>query len=174
MIEFRILLAPDVRAHKSALGRVLIDCVEGGASVSFMSGISEQEAEQFFENVADSIEKNERILIAAFLDETLVGTVQVVTAMPQNQPHRAEISKLLVERSARGRGIGSALMRKAEEASRLAGKTLLVLDTATGSDAERLYEHLEWTKAGVIPKYSRLPHGELCGTTIFWKELHEL
>jgi len=148
-----------------------MDCVESGASVSFMAGVSQDKAEQFFVGVANSIEKNERLLIAAFLGGTLVGTVQVVTAMPENQPHRAEVAKLLVARNARGRGIGRALMREAEEASGLVGKTLLVLDTATGSDAERLYEHLEWRKVGVIPKYSRLPHGELCATTIFWKEL---
>lgn len=170
-MELRILLASEVRDHKSALARVLLDCIEGGASVSFMAGMSEEKAERFFENVANSIEKNERLLLAAFLRATLVGTVQVVTAMPENQRHRAEISKLLVARHARGRGIGTALMGQAEEASRRAGKSLLVLDTATGGDAERLYEHLNWTKVGVIPKYSRLPHGELCGTTIFWKDL---
>ena len=166
-----MLMAREVLAYKSALGRILIDCVEGGASVSFMVGISEEKAERFFEEVANSIEKNERLLIAAFLDGTLVGTVQVVTGMPENQPHRAEVAKLLVARHARGRGIGTALMRQAEEATRLAGRTLLVLDTATGGDAERLYERLEWNKIGVIPKYSLLPDGQPCATTIFWKEL---
>jgi ribosomal protein S18 acetylase RimI-like enzyme len=101
----------------------------------------------------------------------LVGTVQVLTAMPENQPHRAEIAKLLVARSARGQGVGTALMRSAEELSRRAGKSLLVLDTATGSEAERLYQRLGWTKVGVIPKYSLLPNGQLCGTALFWKEL---
>ena len=166
-----MLLAPDVRAHKSALGCVLIDCIEGGASVSLWRASQRIRPTSSFEDVANSIEKNERFLIAAFLDGALIGTVQVITAMPANQPHRAEVSKLLVARYARGGGVGSALMREAERLSQAAGKTLLVLDTATGSDAERLYERLEWRKAGVIPKYSLLPHGELCGTTIFWKEL---
>jgi ribosomal protein S18 acetylase RimI-like enzyme len=171
MVELRKLLAPDVRIHKSAFGRLLIDFVAGGASVSFLADISAEKAEQFFEAVAVSVERDERLLIPAFLGRGLVGTVQVVIAMPENQPHRAEISKLLVARHARGMGVGSALMGHAERASRMAGKTLLVLDTATGSDAERLYERLGWNKAGMIPNYSLLPDGTPCGTTIFWKEL---
>jgi ribosomal protein S18 acetylase RimI-like enzyme len=171
MLELRNMLAPEVRAHAPSLAEVLIDCVEGGASVSFMAGISKIQAEQFFEIVAAAVEKRERFLIAAFLDDALVGTVQLVTGMPDNQPHRAEIAKLLVARSARGRGVGAALMRHAEEMSRRAGKTLLVLDTATGGDAERLYCRLGWTKAGIVPNYALLPDGSPCATTIFWKAL---
>lgn len=171
MVEIQTLSAPDVRANLQALANVLIDCVQGGASVSFMAGISNLQAERFFEDVANGVEQNERILVAAFLGGALVGTVQVVTRMPDNQPHRADIAKLLVVRSARGRGVGTMLMRHAEEVSRLAGKTLLVLDTATGGDAERLYERSGWIKVGVIPDYSLLPDGNSCGTTIFWKRL---
>ena len=111
MIELSTLNAQGVRVHISALSSVLIDCVENGASVGFMSGISTEQANEFFENVAESVGRSERILLAAFLDEALVGTVQVITSMPENQPHRAEISKLLVTKSARGRGVGTTLMR---------------------------------------------------------------
>ncbi|HZS56564.1 MAG TPA: GNAT family N-acetyltransferase [Bryobacteraceae bacterium] len=171
MIDLRTLSAQDVYTHIEELSSVLVDCVEGGASVSFMAGISDKQANDFFGNVAASIQRGERMLLAAFLEGTLAGTVQIVTSMPENQPHRAEIAKLLVTRPARGRGLGTALMRYAEELSRLAGKTLLVLDTATGSDAERLYERLGWTRAGAIPNYSMLPNGQFCGTTIFWKQI---
>ena len=171
MIELRTLDAQDVRAHIPELSTVLISCVQGGASVGFMAGISKRQATEFFENVSESVRRNERILLAAFINRDLVGAVQVVTSMPDNQPHRAEISKLLVAGSARGRGVGTALMRRAEELSRVAGKTLLVLDTATGSDAERLYQRMGWTRVGVTPNYSLLPNGVFCGTTIFWKEL---
>jgi GNAT superfamily N-acetyltransferase len=171
MIEVRALTAQDIQTHLSQLISLLIDCVEGGASVSFMAGISQTRAGNFFEEVCESVRRNERILIAAFLDEILEGTVQVITAMPENQTHRADISKLLVAPSARKKGVATQLMHHAEQLSRLNGKTLLVLDTATGSNAERLYHRLGWTKAGVIPNYSRLPDGRLCGTTIFWKEL---
>jgi GNAT superfamily N-acetyltransferase len=171
MIELRTLNAQGVEAHISELSTVLVDCVQGGASVSFMAGISNTRATEFFQSVSESVRKNERILVAAFMSGRLVGTVQVVTSMPENQPHRAEIAKLLVARSARGQGVGTALMHHAEQLSRAAGKTLLVLDTATGSDAERLYQRMGWTRVGVIPNYSLLPNGVFCGTTIFWKAL---
>ncbi len=170
-MELRTLNSQDAQAHLSELSRLLIDCVQGGASVSFMAGISYQQASEFFESVAESLHRNERILVAAFIDGNLVGTVQVVTAMPENQPHRAEIAKLLVAPSARGQGVGTALMRHAEEVSQAAGKTLLVLDTATGSSAERLYHRLGWKAVGVIPNYALLPNGIPCGTTFFFKDL---
>lgn len=171
MIEIRQLKATEGRRHIEALAEILLDCVSGGASVSFMASISRIEAEAFFEQVCDGVARGERVLLAAFTDSKLVGTVQVVIRMPPNQPHRAEIAKLLVHRLARGRGVASQLMEHAEEAARRAGKTLLVLDTATGCDAERLYERLGWTRAGVIPKYALLPDGTPCTTAIFWKEL---
>lgn len=171
MIEIRELTAAEGRRHIEALAEILLDCVSGGASVSFMASLSRVEAEASFEQVCDGVERGERLLLAAFIDSKLVGTVQVLLAMPPNQPHRAEIAKLLVHRSARGRGVASQLMAHAEEASRRAGKSLLVLDTATGGDAEKLYERLGWTRTGVIPNYALLPDGTLCATTIFWKEL---
>jgi ribosomal protein S18 acetylase RimI-like enzyme len=171
VIEIRELTAAEGRRHIEALAEILLDCVSGGASVSFMASLSRVEAEASFEQVCDGVERGERLLLAAFIDSKLVGTVQVLLAMPPNQPHRAEIAKLLVHRSARGRGVASQLMAHAEEASRRAGKSLLVLDTATGGDAEKLYERLGWTRTGVIPNYALLPDGTLCATTIFWKEL---
>jgi GNAT superfamily N-acetyltransferase len=171
VIEIRQLSATQARPYIAALAEVLLDCVEGGASVSFMASFSKSDAESFFEKTLQGVECGERILLAAFVDSKLLGTVQILTATPPNQPHRADIAKLLVHRSARGQGLGAHLMRHAEEVSRLAGKTLLVLDTVTGGDAERLYLRLGWTKAGVIPNYALFPDGRFCDTTIFWKDL---
>jgi GNAT superfamily N-acetyltransferase len=171
MVEIRRLTAAEERPHLSALAEVLLDCVEGGASVSFMASLSRAEAESFFENVLEGVQKADRILLAAFLDSKLVGTVQILVSMPPNQPHRADIAKLLVLRSARGKGIGRRLMEHAEDVSRLAGKTLLVLDTATGDQAEALYVRLGWTRLGVIPGYAMYPDGRWGDTSFFWKRL---
>jgi GNAT superfamily N-acetyltransferase len=170
-MEIRSLSAAEGRECVRALAEVLLDCVEGGASVSFMSSLSQADAEAFFAGVADGVERGERILLAAFLESKLVGTVQIVTAMPPNQPHRADIAKLLVLRSARGCGVGARLMQHAEEASRGAGKTLLVLDTCNGGEAEKLYIRMGWTRAGIIPKYALYPDGSFCDTAILWKQL---
>jgi GNAT superfamily N-acetyltransferase len=171
MVQIRKLSGAEARVHGPDLAEVLFDCVEGGASVSFLWPFSRAEAETFFERVAAGVEAGDRVLLAAFEDEALIGTVQVLTAMPPNQPQRAEIAKLLVHRSARGKGIGAALMEAAEQAAKAAGKTLLMLDTATGGDAERLYQRLNWTQAAVIPEYAMLPDGRWCATTLFWKTL---
>jgi GNAT superfamily N-acetyltransferase len=171
MVEIRRLTAADGRQYLDALADVLLDCVEGGASVSFMASLSKTDAESFFEKVVEGVQRDERILLAAFIDSELVGTVQILIAMPPNQPHRADVAKLLVSRSVRGQGIGARLMEHAEEASRLAGKSLLVLDTATGGSADRLYLRMGWTRAGVIPKYALYPDGTWCDTTIYWKQL---
>jgi GNAT superfamily N-acetyltransferase len=171
MVEIRCLTAAEGRQYLAALADVLLDCVEGGASVSFMASLSKAEAESYFENVAAGVQNGERILLAAFCDSRLVGTVQIVTSMPPNQPHRADVAKLLVARAARGQGTGRRLMEEAEKVSRLAGKTLLVLDTATGDSAERLYVRLGWTRLGVVPKYAMYPDGTWGDTTFFWKSL---
>lgn len=171
MIEIRQLDATEGRRHLRALAEVLLDCVAGGASVSFMASLTRDAAESFFEKVLQGVQQGDCILLAAFIDSKLVGTVQVQIAMPPNQPHRADVAKLLVLRSARGQGVGAGLMRHAEDAGRRAGKTLLVLDTATGGDAEKLYTRLGWTRAGVIPNYALFPDGTLCATTFFWKQL---
>jgi ribosomal protein S18 acetylase RimI-like enzyme len=152
------------------LATVLIDCVEGGASVSFMHPLSRERALTFWRRVAQGVAADERALIVAEDARGLCGTVQLVLDQPENQPHRAELSKMLVHRRARRRGLGAALMRAAEAAARDCGKTLLVLDTAN-DEAERLYERLGWTRVGVIPDYALLPHGGLCGTTVYYRNL---
>jgi len=170
--DIRELTGPEARNYIPALAEVLLDCVRGGASVSFMAWLSKDEAEAFFEKVVQEVEQGDRILLAAFLDDAeLVGTVQIALATPPNQPHRADIAKLLVKRSARGHGIAASLMEQAEQAALRAGKTLLVLDTVTGGTAERLYMRKGWTKSGVIPNYALFPDGAYCDTTIFWKRL---
>jgi GNAT superfamily N-acetyltransferase len=170
-IEIRRLDGVEARAHLDGLAAVLADCVEGGASVNYMAPFPEDEAAAAFEPFVRDVEAGRRILLAAFADGELVGTVQVILAVPPNQPHRGEIAKVLVHRSARKRGVGRMLMERAEVEARAAGKTLLVLDTVTGDDAERLYERLGWTSVGVIPDYALYPDGRLCDTTIFFKQI---
>jgi GNAT superfamily N-acetyltransferase len=170
-IEIRRLRVGEVRAQLDGLAAVLVDCVEGGASVRYMAPFSHDDARSSFEAVAAEVEDGRRLLLAAFADGELVGTVQVVFARPPNQPHRAEIAQLLVHRSARRRGIAERLMARAEREALAEGKTLLVLDTVTGDAAERLYERLGWTQVGVIPGYALYPDGRLCDTTVFWKAL---
>ncbi len=171
MVEIRRLTAEQARQYLGELAEVLLDCVEGGASVGFMASLSQPEAQAFFETVLDGVQRGDRILLAAFIDSKLVGTAQILMAGLPNQSHRADVAKLLVLRPARGQGVGAVLMESVEQASRLAGKTLLVLDTCTGDTAERLYLRLGWTRAGVIPKYALYPDGTWCDTAIFWKQL---
>jgi GNAT superfamily N-acetyltransferase len=163
--------ANGARRHRDALAAVLVDCVEGGASVSFMTPFTQDEARAFFESVEPGVAAGTRLLLAAFLDDHVVGTVQVTAAWPPNQPHRADVTKLLVHRSSRSRGIGRLLMEQAEVEAREQGWTLLVLDTVTGDPAERLYERMGWTKVGVIPNFALYPDGRPCDTTVFWKAL---
>jgi len=157
-------------AQVGALADVLIDCVEGGASVSFMHPLSRERAMAFWRRVAQGVAAGERALLVAGDEHGLCGTVQLVLEQPENQPHRAELSKMLVHRRARRHGLGAALMRAAEATARECGKTLLVLDTAS-ADAERLYERLGWVRVGVIPDYALLPQGGLCGTTVYYRNL---
>jgi GNAT superfamily N-acetyltransferase len=170
-IEIRRLGATEVNAQLDGLAAVLADCVAGGASVSYLAPFSHEQARAAFEAVAEDVEEGRRLLLAAFAEGELVGTVQVILALPPNQPHRGEIAKLLVHRSARKRGIAQLLMERAESEARAEGKTLLVLDTVTGDDAERLYTRLGWTRVGVIPGYALYPDTRPCDTTIFWKEI---
>ena len=170
-IEVRRLGPDEVRAELDGLSGVLVDCVEGGASVSYLAPLSHETARGAFEAVALDVERGRRVLVAAFAEEGIVGTVQVVLAAPQNQPHRGEIAKLLVRRSARRRGVARRLMARAEREALAEGKTLLVLDTVTGDSGERLYEQLGWHKVGVIPGYALYPDGRPCDTTVFWKAL---
>ena len=152
------------------LAELLIDCVEGGASVSFMLPLSMDRALAFWQGVSAGVARGERALFVAEDESGIVGTVQLVLEQPENQPHRADLSKMLVRRSARRRGLGEALMRTAESAARECGKSLLVLDTAS-ADAERLYARLGWQRCGSVPGFALLPHGGLCATTFFYREL---
>jgi GNAT superfamily N-acetyltransferase len=170
-VEVRNLEADEARGLLDALAEVLVDCVAGGASVSYMAGLTHEEARAAFADFVAEVERGRRFLLAAFLDGVLVGTVQVLDALPPNQPHRADVAKLLVHRSARRRGIGRLLMEHAEAVASTQGKTLLVLDTVTGGAAEGLYLQLGWTKVGVIPDYALYPDGRPCDTTILWKQL---
>lgn len=157
-------------AHIAELAVVLMDCVEGGASVSFMQPLSREHAEDFWRTVAGGVIRGERALMTAEDESGICGTVQLILQQPDNQPHRADLSKMLVHRRARRTGLGEALMREAEQAARDCGKTLLVLDTAS-ENAERLYERLGWTRVGVVPGFALLPTGELCDTTFFYRNL---
>jgi GNAT superfamily N-acetyltransferase len=154
------------------LSDVLIDCVAGGASVSFMWPLSREKAHMFWRDTAASAARGERVVLAAEdAGGAIVGTVQVVWAQPENQPHRGGLAKMLVHRQARRHGIGAALLVAAEQSARSAGKTLLVLDTVTGGDAERLYARLGWQRCGEIPNYALWPDGRPCATTVFFKSL---
>jgi GNAT superfamily N-acetyltransferase len=171
--SFRIYRAGTDPTVAEGLADVLLDCVEGGASVGFMHPLPRAKALAFWQTALASAARGERIVLVAEEGEskTIVGTVQVVLAMPDNQPHRADVAKMQVHRRARRCGLGAALMRAAEAAAREAGRTLLVLDTVTGSDAERLYTRLGWQRSGVIPGYALLPQGGLCSTTVFYRVL---
>jgi len=161
----------DADAMLPLLADILLDCVDGGASVSFMAPLSRAKALAFWRGVLAAAAQGERIVLAARDAAGRVsGTVQVMLAQPENQPHRADVAKMLVHRRARRHGLGRALMRAAEAEALAAGKTLLVLDTAS-DDAERLYARSGWIECGRIPGYALLPTGEPCATTLFYKPL---
>jgi GNAT superfamily N-acetyltransferase len=169
-VRVRVLQTFDEREIRG-LSDVLIDCVEGGASVSFMLPMTREKAETFWREAAASAARAERVIIAAEdAAGTIVGTVQVIFALPENQPHRGDVAKMLVHRQARRRGVGALLLDMAECTAHAAGKTLLVLDTAS-DDAERLYARQGWQRCGRIPNYALLPDGRPCATTFFYKDL---
>jgi GNAT superfamily N-acetyltransferase len=171
-IQIRSLQAIGERELED-LSNVLIDCVEGGASVSFMLPMTRAKADGFWCGVAASVERGERIVLVAEDEaETIVGTVMVILQQPENQPHRGDIAKMLVHRQARRKGVGAALLSAAEHSALKAGKTMLVLDTAS-DDAKRLYARQGWQYCGVIPDYALLPDGPPCATTFFYKFLRE-
>ena len=158
-------------AEVGALADVLVDCIDGDAGVSFLHPLEPDRAREFWRGVAGDVAEGARALLVAEDDTGIVGTVQLVLRQPENQPHRADLSKMLVHRRARRRGLGAALLEAAEQAARESGKTLLVLDTNTGSDAERLYARMGWVRVGTIPGYSVQPRGGLRSTTLFYKTL---
>jgi GNAT superfamily N-acetyltransferase len=153
------------------LAEVLIDCVEGGASVSFMLPLSREKAGEYWRGVAQSAARGERAVLAA-LDSLgrIVGTVQLILNLPENQPHRGDLAKMLVHRRARRGGIGAALLAAAEECARQEGRSLLVLDTVS-AEAARLYERHGWQRVGLVPAYALYPDGRPCATTFYFKSL---
>ncbi|HYO53741.1 GNAT family N-acetyltransferase [Archangium sp.] len=154
-----------------ALADVLIDCVEGGASVSFMLPLARERALAFWRKVAHGVKAGERALLVAEDAGGICGTVQLLLDQPENQPHRADLAKMLVYSRVRRQGLGAALMRAAEDMARECGRTLLVLDAVTGGDAYRLYLRLGWVKVGDVPKFALYPEGGFCSTTYFYKDL---
>jgi GNAT superfamily N-acetyltransferase len=169
-LEIAELDAAAAAAAIGELAEVLADCVNGGASVNFMLPYNAGDAAGFFRRVVASVARGDTVLIAARRDGRIVGTVQLGLDTPPNQPHRGEIKKLLVHRSARGQGVGAALMQRIEAIARERGRTLLVLDTASDS-AERLYARGGWQRLGTIPDYAMWPQGGFCDTIIFWKKI---
>ena len=163
-----------VRAEEAAacvqpLADVLLDCVQGGASVGFMLPLPREKALAFWQRVADGVVKGERALLVAQDAQGICGTVQLVLAQPDNQPHRADVAKMLVHRRARRQGVAQRLMEALDQTAREEGKHVLVLDTVTGGDAERLYQRAGWQRVGVVPNFALMPTGEFCGTTFFYK-----
>ena len=169
--EISVLAAPVPDAALEQLAAVLVDCVEGGASVSFMAPFSQGEALAFFRKVANSVASGDTVLLIAKLDGKIIGTVQLGLDTPPNQPHRADVKKMLVHRAARGHGIGAALMARVEQEAKRLGRWLVVLDTVPGDNGYRLYRRAGWTESGVIPDYAMFPDGRLCDTALFWKRL---
>lgn len=156
------------------LSDVLIDCVEGGASVSFMLPMTREKAVSFWRGSAESAARGERLVFAAEdSGGRIVGTVTVILNLPENQPHRGDVAKMLVHRRSRKQGVGAALLAAAEQSALAAKRTLLVLDTVTGGDAERLYVREGWQRCGEIPKYALWPDGRPCATTVFFKFLRD-
>lgn len=153
------------------LADLLLDCVEGGASVGFMLPLPRERALAFWQRVRDGVAAGERALLVAEDSLGVCGTVQLVLAQPDNQPHRADLAKMLVHRRARRSGLGAALLHAAEVMAHECGKTLLVLDAVTGGDGARLYERHGWHRVGDIPDYALFPHGGLCSTTVYYRRI---
>ena len=171
-VVVRRLSPEDAVASVPALAEVLIDCVAGGSAVSFMHPMTVEKATRFWKMVAKGVADGERaVVVAEDGERQIIGTVQLVLALPENQPHRADLAKMLVHRRARRRGVAQRLLAAAEQAARDEGKTLLVLDAVTGGDAARLYERIGWQRVGDIPNYALMPNGESCSTTYFYKDL---
>jgi GNAT superfamily N-acetyltransferase len=167
----RILNAAATREAIPDLSGILSDCINGGASLGFMLPFEPQDATAYWNGIADEVEKGAIILAVAEVEGRAVGTVQIGLASKPNQPHRGDLMKLLVHRDARGLGLSRKLMEAVETEAARQGRTLLVLDTATGSDAERIYPRFGWERVGVIPDYALWPQGGLCGTTLFYKRI---
>lgn len=171
-VTVRRLNADDAASAVPVLAEVLIDCVEGGASVSFMQPMTVEKATRFWRMVAGDVAHGDRaLLVAEDHDGRILGTVQLVLAVPENQPHRADVAKMLVHRRARRRGIAQRLIQAVEATARDEGRTLLVLDAVTDGGAARLYARNGWQRVGDIPNYALMPDGPPCSTTYFYKAI---
>ena len=161
------LLGPEL----DDLTSLLMDAVEGGASLGFLKPLDEARARTYWEGVSKAVQAGDKALLVAEIGGAILGTVQVVLDMPQNQPHRGEISKMIVHTKVRQLGLGMRLLGAAEERARFAGKSLMVLDTQTGSAAEHLYKKAGYSPLPPLPDYALTPEGTLAPTTIFWKRI---
>jgi ribosomal protein S18 acetylase RimI-like enzyme len=162
--------SPDIRASLSAM---MIEAVAHGGSVSFMHPLPPEVADAFWEKSLAAAARGERIILGAFEGDQLVGTVTLVLDLALNQPHRAEIAKMMTRISHRGRGVAKALLHAAERAAIEHGRWLLVLDTASDEGASGLYERVGFKLSGIIPDYAFKPHGGLTGTMFYWKRLQD-
>jgi ribosomal protein S18 acetylase RimI-like enzyme len=158
---------------RAALSEILVEAVASGGSVSFMHPLPQKTADTFWQGSLAAADCGERIILGAFDGEHLIGTVTLLLDLPPNQPHRAEIAKMMTRVSHRGRGIAKALMHNAERMAVERGRTLLVLDTAVEDGASGLYERMGFQLSGVIPDYALKPRGGLTGTMIYWKRIVE-
>ena len=170
-VTVRRVGAQDAARLVEALAEVLADCVEGGASVGFMRPLTPARAQAFWRGVADGVARGERALLVAEDGEGVVGTVQLVLGLPENQPHRADVVKMLVHRRGRRRGLARRLLDALDAEARREGRDVLVLDAVTGGDAARLYARAGWQRAGDVPRYALMPDGGYCSTTFFYKHL---
>ena len=171
-LQIKTLTRDDILTHLDALADILDNCVNGGASVSFMLPFSTEKARAFWQGIAGSVERNERVVLACIdSQDDVIGTVQLITDQPENQPHRADVAKLLVHEKARRKGAAMALMEELEVQARARGISVLVLDTSTGSGAETFYQRAGWQKVGEIPRYALMPDGAMTATSVFCKFL---
>lgn len=170
-ITIHPLPASQAASRIGELSDVLIGCVEGGASVSFMAPMERETADAFWRGVAVRVERGEAVLVVAESEGRIVGTAMLVTGLPENQPHRADVAKVLVSPAMRGQGVGERLMGAIEDAARDAGRTLLVLDTVPGTAADRLYRRTGWQEVGRVPSFALWPDGRACDTMFFYKNL---
>jgi len=157
-------------ADRDGLADLTLDVVAGGASIGFMDSVTRDQARAFWEGIGRGVAAGERVIFVAEDGEGICGTVQLVLAQMENQPHRADLSKMMVHRRARKQGVGDALLRTAEGAARALGRTVLVLDTAS-ADAERLYARHGWQRVGAIPDYALWPDGRPCATVVYYRRL---
>ena len=165
------LAADEIHSLRSQLSDLLIDVVDGGAAVSFLAPMPRDAADAFWQGVADDIAKGTRTVLVAVIDDRVVGCVHLALAMQPNGRHRAEVQKLLVHSRYRRRGVATALMTAAEAEAQGMGRSLLVLDTESGSLGEQLYMQLGYQRAGVIPHFARSSNGNMHATVVFYKQL---